>query len=105
MVFVDPALLHSGAKESHRAGEQAQGGADQLARGPLGSGMFGDFAAADAFHEAVSAAHAQHVKTLQAHQEVLTSVGSKAHYAAREFTAMDERNAAQLRAVRGTSAT
>ena len=104
-MFVEPDLLHSGANESHRAGRQARDGADHLARGPLASGMFGDFAAADAFHEAVSSAHAQHVKTLQAHHESLTSVGTKAHYAAREFTAMDRRNAAELRAVRGNSGT
>ncbi len=105
MMFVDPGLLHSGAKESHRAGGRAQDGADHFARGPLMSGMFGDFAAAEAFHEAVSSAHAQHVKALQGHQEVLTAVGTKAHYAAREFTAMDARNAAQLQAVRGNPGT
>jgi hypothetical protein len=104
-MLVEPELLHSGAKESHRAGGQARDGADHLARGPLASGMFGDFAAADAFHEAVTSARARHVTTLQAHQEALTAVGSKAHYAAREFTAMDQRNAAELRAVRGTSGT
>lgn len=104
-MFVDPELLHSGAKESHRAGGQARDGADHLARGPLMSGIFGDFAAADAFHEAVTSAHSQHVETLQAHQEVLTTVGTKAHYAAREFVAMDEHNASELRAVRDTSAT
>ncbi len=105
MMFVEPDLLHSGANESHRAGGRARDGADHLARGPLASGMFGDFAAADTFHEAVSSAHAQHVKTLQGHQQSLTAVGAKAHHAAREFTAMDERNADELRAVRGASGT
>ena len=104
-MFVDPELLHSAAKESHRAGGQARDGADRLARGPLMSGIFGDFAAADAFHEAVTSAHAQHVKTLQAHHEVLTSVGIKAHYAAREFVGMDEHNASEMQAVRDTSIT
>ena len=89
-MFVEPDLLHSGANESHRAGGRARDGADHLARGPLASGMFGDFAAADTFHEAVSSAHAQHVKTLQGHQQSLTAVGTKAHHAAREFTAMDD---------------
>lgn len=103
-MFVDPELLHSGANESRRAAGQARAGADHLARGPLMAGMFGDFAAADEFHEAVTSAHGQHARTLQAQQEALTSVGSKAHHAAREFVAMDERNASELRAVRGTSA-
>ena len=104
-MFVDTELLHSGGNESHRAGGHAQDGADNLARGPLVSGMFGDFAAADAFHEAVTAAHAQHVKNLQAHQETLTAVGSKAHHAAKGFTTMDTHNAAELRAVRPSSDT
>lgn len=104
-MFVDTDLLHSGADESHRAGGHAQDGADRLSQGPLASGMFGGFAAADTFHGAVTAAHGQHVKNLQAHQETLTGVGHKAHYAANGFTDMDERNAAQERAVRWTSGT
>jgi Protein of unknown function (DUF2563) len=42
------------------------------------------------------------VKTLQAHQEALTAVGSKAHLAANGFVDMDARNAAAERAVRNT---
>jgi hypothetical protein len=99
-MFVDTALLHSGANESHRAGEHAQQGADRLSCGPLISGMFGDFAAAEEFHDAVRSAHTRQVKTLQAHQEALTAVGDKAHLAASGFTAMDAHNAAAERAVR-----
>ena len=100
-MFVDPGMLRLGAKESHRAGGHALDGADRLAREQLAAGMFGDFAAADAFHEALSAAHAEHVKNLHAQYEALAAVGAKANYAAAEFTAMDERGAEQLRAVRG----
>lgn len=99
-MFVDTALLHSGGNESHRAGGHAQEGADQLARGPLASGMFGDFAAADAFHEAVTTAHTQHVQNLRGHKQTLTDVGAKAHYAAKGFTSMDQQNAGELKAVR-----
>lgn len=99
-MFVDTGLLHSGADESHRAGGHAQEGADRLSRGPLMSGMFGEFAAAEEFHDAVRSAHTEHVKTLQAHQEALTAVGSKAHLAANGFADMDARNAAAERAVR-----
>lgn len=99
-MFVDTALLHSGGNESHRAGGHAQEGADQLARGPLASGMFGDFAAADAFHEAVTTAHSQHVQNLQGHRETLTDVGAKAHVAARGFMSMDQQNEGELKAVR-----
>jgi hypothetical protein len=104
-MFVDADLLHSGANESHRAGWHAQDGADQLSRGPLLSGMFGDFTAAETFHDAVSSARAAHVKGLQARQETLSELGRKAHYAADGFTDMDDRNAAELRAVRCSSGT
>ncbi|CAM4357801.1 hypothetical protein MB901379_04901 [Mycobacterium basiliense] len=104
-MFVDTGLLHLGGNESHRAGGHAQDGADHLSRGPLMSGMFGDFAVADAFHDAVHSAHAQHMHSLQAHQEALTAVGSNAHLAAKGFTTMDARNAADMRAVRSSSAT
>lgn len=101
-MFVDTELLRSGANESHRAGSHAQEAADRLARGPMMSGMFGEFAAAEKFHDALRTAHSQHVKTLQAHQEALSALGSKAHQAANGFTAMDARNAAAERAVRNS---
>ncbi len=104
-MFVDTDLLHSGAEQSHRAGGHAQDGADQLARAPLASDMFGSFPAAETFHDAVSVAHGQHVKNLQAHQETLTGVGHNAHHAANGFANMDDRNAARERAVRWTSDT
>ena len=99
-MFVQPDLLHSGGTESHRAGDHAQGGADHLSRGPVVAGMFGGFAAAETFHSAVHVAHAQHVQNLQAHQEVLSAVGSKVQLAARRFSDMDARNAATMRSVR-----
>jgi hypothetical protein len=98
-MFVKPGLLHSGGTESHRAGDYAQEGADHLSRGQVTAGMFGGFAAAETFHNAVHAAHAQHVQNLQAHKEVLSAVGSKAHLAATRFSDMDVRNAAMMRAV------
>lgn len=99
-MFVDTGLLHSGGSQSHRAGGHAQDAADRLSRGPLTSGMFGDFSAAEEFHEAVSVAHGKHVKDLQAHGETLTAVGSRAHEAASGFTDMEKHNSADLRAVR-----
>jgi hypothetical protein len=104
-MFVDSGLLHSGGNQSHRAGGHAQEAADQLSRGPLLSGMFGGFPAAETFHGAVIAAHGRHVRTLQAHQEALSAIGSKARQAAAGFTNMEERNSAKLRAVRCTSGT
>lgn len=67
--------------------------------------MFGDFAAADAFHEATGKSHAHHVRTLSRHRETLTGVGRAAHAAAAGFTAMDEHNAASIRTLRCNSAT
>lgn len=104
-MFVDTDSLRSGANESHRAGGHAQDGANHLSRGPLLSGMFGDFRAAEDFHDAVSSARALHVNKLQAHQEALTELGRKANCAATEFTDMDYRNAAKLRAMRCSSGT
>lgn len=102
-MFVDTDLLHSGGNQSHRAGGHAQEGADQLAGGTVASGMFGDFAAADAFHRAVAAAHGQHMKILQGHSETLTGVGTKAHHAANGFTTMDKNNATAMQALRPSS--
>jgi hypothetical protein len=104
-MFVDTEWLHLGANESHRAAGHASEGAGQLSRAPLSSGMFGDFGAADVFHRAVSLTHAGHAKTLQFHHQTLTRLGDRAHQAAAEFTAMDERNAAKLRLMQCNSAT
>ncbi|MBW0012427.1 DUF2563 family protein [Mycobacterium sp.] len=104
-MFVDMDMLHSGVDESHRAGGHAQDAADQLARGPLLSEMFGGFPAAETFHEAVSSARAHHVKSLESHRRTLTELGRKARFAADEFTNMDDRNAAEMRAVPCSSAT
>ncbi|BAX93105.1 DUF2563 family protein [Mycobacterium shigaense] len=99
-MFVNPQLLHSGGHQTHRAADHAQDAANHLSRAALPSGMFGDFPAADDFHNIVSAAHAHHAKTLQAHHETLNGIGRKAHRAATEFVDMDERNAAELQAIR-----
>jgi hypothetical protein len=99
MMFVDTGLLRSGANESHHAGEHAYDGVNHLSGAPLCAGMFGDFEAADTFHEVLSAAHAHHVKSLQRHQEILGDVGGKANHAASAFTVMDDDNAKTLREV------
>ncbi|ORJ52603.1 DUF2563 family protein [Mycobacterium simiae] len=104
-MFVDPGSLHAGGNQSHRAGGHAQKAADQLSRGPLLSGMFGEFPTAGEFHNAIGAGQAKHVQSLRVHHVALTAIGSKAHGAASEFSDMDERNAAKLRAVRCSSAT
>lgn len=104
-MFVDTSMLRTGGNDSRRAGDHAQQGAEQLSRGPVSSGMFGEFPAAEEFHEAVSAAHTRHVTNLKAHQQTLADVGSKAHQVATGFTEMDNHNATEMRMVRNGSAT
>ena len=98
-MFVNIAMLHSGAAESHRASEHAHDSANHLSGTSPVAGMFGDFAAAEAFHDAVKSAHAHHVKTLQTHQESLSDVGTKAHQVGYSFSAMEDNNAKALREV------
>jgi hypothetical protein len=96
-MFVDTAMLHSGADQSYRASEHAQDGANHLSVAAPVAGIFGSFAAAEDFHDAVTSAHAHHVKTLQSHQQNLDEVGTKAHHVASSFSAMDDNNAKALR--------
>lgn len=105
MMHVDTGLLHSGADESRRAGSHADDGANHLTRTSPAAGMFGDFDAAETFHEAIAQAHTQHVTMLRAHGETLNSVGHKAHTAATAFTEMENHNAAELKAVQWNSTT
>jgi hypothetical protein len=104
-MFVNTGTLQTGANDSHRAGEHADDGANHLLRTSPVAGMFGDFAAAEAFHEAVTQAHTHHTAKLRAHQHTLSNVGDKAHTVATAFSEMDERNASKLKAVRCNSAT
>jgi Protein of unknown function (DUF2563) len=94
--------LHSGAAHSDNAGEHAQDCSRHLSGRQLGAGMFGDFGAADSFHESMSAAHAHHVATAEAHHKILNGVGDRARVVAKAFTTMDNNNAAELRELRCT---
>ncbi|MEB3030383.1 DUF2563 family protein [[Mycobacterium] nativiensis] len=104
-MFVDPAMLKDGAAHSHSAADHARAGAASLDQTAVTAGIFGSFGAADVFHQAISTCHTEHITTLTDHRRILTDVGGKAHYAAREFTGMDQHNAAELHAVRCNSAT
>ncbi|WIM87102.1 DUF2563 family protein [Candidatus Mycobacterium wuenschmannii] len=94
---VDTAKLHSGAAGSFRASEHAESAANHLSGSSPVAGMFGDFGEADAFHEALAAAHTQHLNSLQSQQQHLNDVGAWAHRAGSSFTAMDEHNTSELR--------
>nr|WP_234825633.1 DUF2563 family protein [Mycolicibacter senuensis] len=87
------------------ASEHAHAGAARLNQTTVTAGIFGAIGAADVLHNAISTAHTEHITTLTNHRRTLAGLGDKAHHAAREFTSMDQRNAAQLRAVRCNSST
>lgn len=104
-MFVDSALLHSGGSQSRAAGDHAQQAAEHLSRAELPPRIFGDFAAAAAFHVATGSARSQHTRLLLGHRDVLGALGRGAMVAAAGFTDMEENNAASVRAVRCDSAT
>lgn len=97
-MFVDTELLRSGAAESRRAAEHAHRATGHLSRAALPERMFGDFAAAAAFHEATGSAHAHHLRILDGNKHTLAAVGDNAQLAVAGFTAMDQNNAARVRA-------
>ncbi len=95
---VDTAHLHAGADRCGDAAGMALTAAGKLAEKTPASGMFGDFAEAHAFRQAVSSAHRDHVEQLHAHHRALTDIGDKTHAAANEFAAHDASAADGIRA-------
>jgi hypothetical protein len=94
---VDTHLLTAGAARCGDAAGMAVAGAKKLADKLPSAGIFGDFAEAYAFHDAVAAAHQGHVEQLLEHHRVLTTVGENCHTAANTFTATDTAGADSLR--------
>jgi hypothetical protein len=66
--------------------------ADALAQVSIPAGVFGDFAAAHAFHSKLTAGHASHVKSMRGNHQTLTRVGEKAQNAAVMFETTEARN-------------
>jgi hypothetical protein len=95
-MYVDPHGLRSGANTSYTAADRAHEGASTLSRATAESGIFGDFAAARSFQQAVAAAHTRHVELIKNHSANLGTVGDKVHRAAATFTEMDDTNAERL---------
>jgi hypothetical protein len=104
-LFVDPAMLSSGAESSRQAAEHAATGALHLSGRAVGGDMFGSFPAATAFADAVRGAHAEHVRLLEGHHENLGNVAGNADTVAAAFTDMDHRSAAAFEAIRCNSET
>jgi hypothetical protein len=86
---VDTGLLRSGSDSSGFAGAAARKAANRLAEASLAQGMFGDFAAAQAFHGAVSSARDSHVHRSHDHHARLTNIASKGHIGARALADTD----------------
>ncbi|WP_214091734.1 DUF2563 family protein [Mycolicibacter acidiphilus] len=95
---VDTAHLQAGAGRCGDAAQTASTAAGNLAGKKPAAGIFGDFAEAHAFHQAVSAAHQGHVEQLQSHHHTLTDIGDKSLSGAQAFTARDTASADSLRA-------
>ena len=97
---VDVGAMRSGATRSYNASWLAAEGADLLSRTSVRPGTFGDFAAAESFHGALSQSHSNHVERLRDHASRLGVLGDKAHTTASGFVDMEERNTEALRSVR-----
>lgn len=95
---VDTTHLHAGAERCSDAAQTALTAAGKLAAKQPTAGMFGDFAEAHAFHEAVSAAHQDHIEQLNGHHRALTDIGDKSRTGADTFTARDASSADSLQA-------
>lgn len=98
-MFVDPAEMRCGANLSYNASSIAQSGKDKFSRTGLPSGIFGTFAEAEDFHDALNEAHTGHVERMKDHETRLGELGDKAHKAASAFADMDHHNAEIVRAV------
>ena len=95
---VDTAHLRAGASHCGDAAAMALAAAGKLAGKAPTAGIFGDFAEAHAFHQAVSAAHQGHVEQLNGHHRALTDIGDQSLSAARQFAVRDVSAADSLRA-------
>ncbi|OBI72352.1 DUF2563 family protein [Mycobacterium sp. E740] len=96
-MFVDTDLLRMGADFSKSAGEIVKRGAAELASTPVPAGIFGDFDAAHAFHNALGRAHEAQVATMHSHHAGLSGLAEKANDGAAHFVKQDDAGAAAVR--------
>ena len=91
-MWVEPELLSSGGDVARGAGEHLRGGAADLSAASIGSTIFGDFAAAQSFHQQLSAHRNHQVSRMHDHHQTLTDVGQKAKTASGWFSRTEEAN-------------
>lgn len=95
-VFVDFDGLRGGANTSYTAADHAYEGAGRLARAGTATSIFGDFAEAKSFQQALSAAQSRHARLAEQQYASLGTIGDKAHTATNGFVEMEKRNTATL---------
>lgn len=95
-MWVEPDVLKDGADVSRSAGKIVLSGADALSRASIPAGIFGDFEAAHAFHNKLTAGHRSHVQAMRGNHRTLTDVGDKAHNAATSFEETEAQNKAAI---------
>jgi hypothetical protein len=91
-MWVEPELLSSGGDVARGAGERLRGGAATLSSASIGSTIFGDFPAAQSFHQRLSSHRDNQVSRMDDNHRRLTDVGSKARAASGRFSATEEAN-------------
>ena len=95
-MWVEPELLSSGGDVARSAGERVLGGAAVLSAAPIGSTIFGDFAAAQSFHQRLSAHHIGQVTQMRNNHQTLTDIGVKAKAGAGRFAETERQNTEEV---------
>jgi hypothetical protein len=89
-IEIDTAHLAAAGECCGHAAASMRKAADELAGAQVGSGIFGRFAQAQAFHAKLSAAHQSHAERLEGHHAALRGLSARASFAARTFADTDE---------------
>lgn len=90
--------MRAGADRAYQAAAFADDAVQRLTADAGRPGIFGDFDAAHRFGGALSVAHSNHQQALRGHVGGLGALADAAQTTASAFTAMEQRNAAALRA-------
>ncbi|GFG52710.1 hypothetical protein CQY20_01655 [Mycolicibacterium agri] len=98
-MWVEPELLSSGGQVARNAGDRVLNGAAALASTPVGTSIFGDFAAARAFQMRLGELQIGQVTEMRNSHHMLTDVGTKAKTSSVSFSETEAANRSTLDAV------
>jgi hypothetical protein len=98
-MWVEPELLSSGGQVARNAGDRVLNGAAALAAAPIGTSIFGDFAAARAFQQRLGELQIGQVTEMRNSHHTLTDVGTKAKTSSVSFSETETANRSTLDAV------